>query len=91
MSTSTHTCPNCGHRFQDPLSDRELEILTLKAKGFTFEKIAGHLFLSVSSVKTYWRRIESKFGTRGIIATVMEAQRLGYFGDDLPPPKSLSP
>lgn len=42
------------------LSDRELEVLALIAKGLTNAEIAAELYLSVETVKTYVKRLYAK-------------------------------
>lgn len=42
------------------LSDRESEVLALIARGLTNAQIAGELFLSVETVKTYVKRLYAK-------------------------------
>lgn len=44
------------------LSDRESEVLALIARGLTNAQIAGELFLSVETVKTYVKRLYAKLG-----------------------------
>jgi DNA-binding NarL/FixJ family response regulator len=46
------------------LSRRELEIVRLVAVGRTNQEICGELFLSLSTVKTYLARIQTKIQTR---------------------------
>lgn len=48
----------------DPLSDRELEVLTLLALGHTNQEVADKLFISVKTVETHKSRIVSKLGFR---------------------------
>jgi LuxR family maltose regulon positive regulatory protein len=48
----------------DPLSDRELEILSLLAAGLTYREIAQALFVSVNTIKTHVRNIYGKLGAR---------------------------
>jgi DNA-binding NarL/FixJ family response regulator len=42
------------------LTEREKEILQLLAKGFQYKEIAGKLFLSVETIRTYVRHIYEK-------------------------------
>lgn len=49
---------------QELLSQRELQILTLAAKGNQNQDIAASLFLAESTVKWYWQRIFDKLDVR---------------------------
>jgi len=44
------------------ISGRELEVLKCLAAGFSNEKIAAQLFISVNTVKTHVRKIYEKLG-----------------------------
>jgi DNA-binding CsgD family transcriptional regulator len=48
----------------DPISDRELEVLSLIGRGLSNKEIAGHLTVSVATVKTHTNNINRKLGTR---------------------------
>lgn len=45
---------------QDPLSDREHEVLTLLARGFTNQEIAKQLFISVRTAETHRAHVMQK-------------------------------
>ena len=47
-----------------PLSDRELQIAKVIAKGHTNQEIAAALFISLSTVKTHLASIQHKLGVR---------------------------
>ncbi len=53
-----------SHRLEDPLSERELEVLALLASGKTNSEVAGDLFVSVGTVKSHtgniYRKLEAK-------------------------------
>jgi DNA-binding NarL/FixJ family response regulator len=53
-----------GRREDAGLSVRETEIMRLVAVGRTNQEISDELFLSLSSVKTYLARIQSKIDAR---------------------------
>ena len=59
------------------LSKRELEVLELVVKGFTFGEIAGLLALSPHTVGTFVRRIYRKLEVRSRGEAVFEALQLG--------------
>jgi len=59
------------------LSRRELEVLELVVKGFTFPEIAGLLALSPHTVGTFVRRIYRKLEVRSRGEAVFEALQLG--------------
>jgi ATP/maltotriose-dependent transcriptional regulator MalT len=48
----------------EPLSERELEVLTLLASGRSNKEIAKDLFVSVGTVKTHTNNIYRKLGVR---------------------------
>jgi len=64
---------------EDPvrLSEREAEILTLVAKGFSFGDICGLLSITNNTVKTHVNRIYRKLAVHSRGQAVYEAARLG--------------
>jgi len=44
----------------EPLTERELEVLRLIAEGLKYEEIAGRLFISLNTVRTYVKAIYGK-------------------------------
>ncbi|KAB8190875.1 response regulator [Nonomuraea phyllanthi] len=48
----------------DPLTDRELDVVRLVAKGCTNQEVAAELFVSLSTVKTHLGSIFTKLGAR---------------------------
>lgn len=58
------------------LSEREVEILTLVAKGFSFTEICGLLAITVNTVKTHVHRTYRKLGVHSRGQAVHEALRL---------------
>ena len=48
----------------DPLTDRELDVVRLVARGRTNQEVAGELFVSLSTVKTHLGSIQGKLRVR---------------------------
>jgi LuxR family maltose regulon positive regulatory protein len=61
----------------EPLSDRELEVLELIAKGLTNQVIADRLVLSLHTVKTHTRNIYGKLDVHNRTEAVDRARSLG--------------
>jgi ATP/maltotriose-dependent transcriptional regulator MalT len=61
----------------NPLSQRELEVLKLIAHGSSNLQIAEQLFISLHTVKTHARRIHSKLGVERRTQAVAKAKALG--------------
>jgi len=61
----------------EPLSDRELEVLSLVAAGLTRKEIASQLILSLNTVKTHTRNIYGKLGVNNQMQAVGKARALG--------------
>ncbi|MND90111.1 Transcriptional regulatory protein LiaR [compost metagenome] len=61
----------------NPLSQRELEVLTLIAQGNSNQQIAEQLFISLHTVKTHMRRIHSKLGVERRTQAVAMAKKIG--------------
>jgi two-component system, NarL family, response regulator NreC len=59
------------------LSDREMQVLRLVARGFSNKQIAGQIFLSVKTVETYRSRVLSKLGLRTRSDVVRYAVHMG--------------
>ncbi|KPA93377.1 ATP-dependent transcriptional regulator [Pseudomonas asplenii] len=64
----------------NPLSQRELEVLRLIAQGSSNLQIADQLFISLHTVKTHARRIHSKLGVERRTQAVAKAKALGLMG-----------
>ena len=64
-------------RLEDPLSERELEVLTLLASGKTNSEVAGELFVSVGTVKSHTGNIYRKLGARNRAEALARARGLG--------------
>uniref|UniRef100_UPI001F17C325 helix-turn-helix transcriptional regulator n=1 Tax=Metapseudomonas otitidis TaxID=319939 RepID=UPI001F17C325 len=59
------------------LSQREQAVLHLLAEGCSNEEIGGRLFISVNTVKTHTKKINSKLGVKRRTQAVMRAKTLG--------------
>ena len=62
---------------QEPLSQRELEVLELVARGATNREAAAKLFISEATVKTHLLHIYAKLGVSDRAAAVAEAFQRG--------------
>jgi LuxR family maltose regulon positive regulatory protein len=66
-----------GAELPEPLSERELEVLTLVAAGKTNQEIAKELFVALSTVKTHIKNIYGKLGARNRTQALARARELG--------------
>jgi len=62
---------------EDPLSERELEVLNLLASGRTNAEVAGDLFVSVGTIKSHTGNIYRKLGARNRAEALARARELG--------------
>ncbi|QXJ21068.1 response regulator transcription factor [Actinomadura graeca] len=65
---------------REPLTERELEVVRLVARGRTNDEIAGELFVSLSTVKTHLGSVHRKLGTRNRAETAAWAWESGLMG-----------
>jgi LuxR family maltose regulon positive regulatory protein len=61
----------------DPISERELEVLQLIAAGLSNKEIAEKLFISLNTVKTHTKNINSKLDVSSRTRAVARAKELG--------------
>jgi ATP/maltotriose-dependent transcriptional regulator MalT len=64
-------------RLDDPLSERELEVLRLLASGKTNSEVAGDLFVSVGTVKSHTGNIYRKLSARNRAEALNRGRELG--------------
>jgi DNA-binding NarL/FixJ family response regulator len=69
--------PRTPQNLDEPLSERELEILRLLAQGMTNREIAQRLYLAEGTVKNYVTTILGKIGARDRTQAALQAQELG--------------
>ena len=62
---------------QESLSERELEVLHLIAAGLRNREIADKLFISLNTVKTHTKNINSKLNVNSRIKAIARAKELG--------------
>ena len=70
---------------QAPLSEREKEVLSLLAWGYSNKEAAEQLKVSVKTVETYRVRIAEKLGLRSRTELVKYALQQGWLNDAQPP------
>ena len=75
-SRLTRHTPQAYWTLIEPLSERELEVLTLIADDLSNREIADKLFLSVATVKWYLTHIYSKLGVQNRTLAIMRARQL---------------
>ncbi|MBM7061880.1 ATP-dependent transcriptional regulator [Pseudomonas sp. UL073] len=60
-----------------PLSARELEVLKLLAQGLSNDEVGTRLFISLNTVKTHTKKINTKLGVQRRTQAIMQAKALG--------------
>ena len=65
------------------LTEREQEVLTLLAEGFTIKEIAEKLFISQKTVENHRSKIYSKLDVHSSIELVRFAAKIGIIDVDL--------
>ncbi len=69
----------------EPLSEREMEVLRLAAKGFTNKEIGDALFISVRTVQAHMRSIFNKLGVGSRSEAMVYGLKKGWLSlSDLP-------
>ena len=69
--------PGASAQLDEPLSERELEVLSLLASGKTNSEVAGDLFVSVGTIKSHTANIYRKLGVRNRAGALTRARELG--------------
>lgn len=62
----------------NPLTRREMDVLTVAAEGARVPEIAGRLFLSDGTVRNYLSRIVTKVGARNRVDAIRRARDAGW-------------
>lgn len=63
---------------ENPLSEREREILTLVSEGKAVKEIAATLFLSTGTIRNYISEAINKLGSKNRIEAIAEAKKNGW-------------
>lgn len=71
------------HPANDPMSERERDVMVRIAQGYSNKEIAAALGLSVKTVETYKARVAEKLGLRTRVHIVRYAAQRGWL--DVPP------
>ena len=71
-----------GDADQKRLSQREFEVLTMVAQGYTNQQLANRLYLSVKTVETYKARVMEKLNLHSRVELVRYALQQGLFNKD---------
>ncbi|MBE6383169.1 MAG: response regulator transcription factor [Lentisphaerae bacterium] len=64
-------------KMRPSLSEREIEIIRLVAKGFSNDELADRLHLSSETIKVHLRHVYEKLGVESRVEAVTEAMRTG--------------
>jgi DNA-binding CsgD family transcriptional regulator len=70
-----------GRHLPTDMSDRELEVLALLARGLTTEQMAEELVLSIHTVRNHIRSVMAKLDAHTRLAAVVVARRRGLLDD----------
>ena len=67
---------------QEPLTDRETEVLTLLATGMSNAEIGDELFISINTVKSHLKNVYGKLGVDNRTRALSTALELGVIPAD---------
>jgi DNA-binding NarL/FixJ family response regulator len=70
-----------GKIFDDHLTEREINVLSLIAAGLSNKEIGQKLFIGENTVKNHARNIYSKLGVDNRINAILKASELGYISN----------
>ena len=87
----THIPRAAPPRGLDELTDRELDVLRLVARGLSNPEIARELYISETTVKTHITHILQKLNLRDRVQAVVLAYDTGLFDDARPPTNRKQP
>lgn len=71
-----------GKTYQENLTDTEMEIVSLMARGYSNRLIAEQLFITESTVKGHINKVFAKLDVSDRVNALIEATRLGYIEQD---------
>jgi LuxR family maltose regulon positive regulatory protein len=70
--------PSPGDDLVDPLTDRELEILSYLPSRFTNTELADHFYVSVNTIKTHMAHIYRKLDVANRNGAITRAREIGF-------------
>jgi LuxR family maltose regulon positive regulatory protein len=65
----------------DPLTERELEVLSLLASGLAYREIAQRLIVAMGTVQAHCSNIYGKLGVNNRTHAVLRAREMGLLGE----------
>lgn len=71
------TSPKRPEELVEPLSERELEVLSLIAEGLSNQEVSQRLFISLATVKWHTSNIYGKLGVKNRTQAIAQARALG--------------
>ena len=77
-----HTRPTLKYTDTQPLSEREIEVLSLIASGLINKQIADRLGIGLTTVISHRRNIMEKLGIRSVAGLAVYALAAGYVDPD---------
>jgi NarL family two-component system response regulator LiaR len=85
MRFKTPVAPPAPVHVSSPLSEREMEVLKIAAKGMSNRDIAGELFISERTVQAHMRSVFNKLGVGSRSEAILYGLKKGWFSiDELP-------